>query len=303
MMFKNLNPSGLSISGHQSEIIELALTYGFSGMDLSAADFASRAKHKGMPYARRLLDSAKIRLGNYPLGFNIDIAEDEFKKNLARLPEIAHAASEVGCTRCTVTLPPTSDSRPYHDNFEFHRGRLAEVCKTLQPFGVRLAVGFQAAESLRKNAQFEFIHDLDALLTLVNMVDAGNLGVLLDVWEVFVAGGSVETIRKVPAQKLVSVQVAELTADVAPTEVSDSARLLPVDARGKIGLAAVMSAIQQIGFDGPVTPKVARGAFTTRKRDLVVKQAGEAMEQLWQAANLPAEPRRVAAAPARDFGP
>ena len=33
-MFKNLSPSALGISGHQSEIIELALTYGFAGMDL-----------------------------------------------------------------------------------------------------------------------------------------------------------------------------------------------------------------------------------------------------------------------------
>ena len=64
-MFKNLSPTALGVSGHQSEIIELALTYGFAGMDLDVADFATRAKLRGMPYARRLIDSANIRLGTF----------------------------------------------------------------------------------------------------------------------------------------------------------------------------------------------------------------------------------------------
>ena len=66
-MFKNLNPLAIGVSGHQSEIIELALTYGFAGMDLNMAEFASRARLKGMPYAKRLIQSAKIRIGTFPL--------------------------------------------------------------------------------------------------------------------------------------------------------------------------------------------------------------------------------------------
>ena len=58
-MFKNLNPSALGISGHQSEIIELALTYGFTGLDVNMAEFAVRVRLKGMAYARRLIDSAQ----------------------------------------------------------------------------------------------------------------------------------------------------------------------------------------------------------------------------------------------------
>ena len=64
-MFKNLNPSAIGVSGHQSELIELALTYGFAGMDLNVAEFATRVRLKGMPYARRLIDSAKIRIGTF----------------------------------------------------------------------------------------------------------------------------------------------------------------------------------------------------------------------------------------------
>ena len=64
-MFKNLSPTGSGISGHQSEIIELALTYGFGGMDLNVVDFATRARLKGLEYALRLVVSAKIQLGTF----------------------------------------------------------------------------------------------------------------------------------------------------------------------------------------------------------------------------------------------
>ena len=80
-MFKNLNPSALGISGHQSEIIELVLSYGFDGMDLNVPDMATRAKLKGMPYARRLLDSAKIRIGSFPLPLALEADEDEYQKS------------------------------------------------------------------------------------------------------------------------------------------------------------------------------------------------------------------------------
>ena len=92
-MFKNLSPSALGVSGHESEIIELALTYGFKGVDLQVAEFATRAKLRGMPYARRLIDSAKIRVGTFQLPFDWDTEDELFKKELEKLPEYARAAA------------------------------------------------------------------------------------------------------------------------------------------------------------------------------------------------------------------
>ena len=105
-MFKNLNPSALGISGHQSEIIELALTFGFGGIDLNVADFATRARLHGMDYARRLIDSAKIRVGTFALPVDWEADDETFQKDLKRLPECAQAAAAIDCTRCVATLVP-----------------------------------------------------------------------------------------------------------------------------------------------------------------------------------------------------
>ena len=200
-MFKNLNPSALGVSGHQSELIELALTYGFAGMDLNVAEFATRVRLKGMPYARRLIDSAKIRIGTFSLPVDWEADDETFQKDLKKLAEYADYAAQLGCTRSTAVLPPAGDVRPYHENFEFHRHRFHDICAALKPAGIRLAVGFQAAEYLRRNRAFQFIHDLDSLTLLLNMVAAPNLGLLLDTWDVAACGGSVDSIRKLPRSR------------------------------------------------------------------------------------------------------
>jgi sugar phosphate isomerase/epimerase len=295
-MFKNLNPSAIGVSGHQSEIIELALTYGFAGIDLNMAEFASRARLKGMPYAKRLIESAKIRIGAFPLPLDWDTDDDVFQKELKKLPELADCAKELGCTRCTATLAPAGDARPYHENFEFHRRRFHDICEVLKPAGIRLAVGFQAAESLRQNQAFQFIHDLDALLLLLNMVAEPNVGLLLDTWDLVASGGSAEAIRKLPREQIVAVQLSDLPANVALTELDEkTSRLLPGGENGRADLAGFLAVLKEKGYDGPLTVKASRNAFQSRRRDVVIKQTSEALERLIHPSTRPVPSPEVAA--------
>ncbi len=278
-MFKNLNPSALGITGHQSEIIELALTYGFAGMDLNIVEFATRAKSKGMDYARRLIKSADIRIGTFTLPLKWDTDDESFQNELKELPEYAGYAAELGCTRATAVLAPAGDTRPYHENFEFHRHRFHDICAALEPSGVRLAIGFQAAEYLRRDCAFQFIHDLDALSLLVNMVAAPNMGLLLDIWNVVACGGSLESVRTIPAQQIVAVQVADMPADVPFADLDEKSRLLPGGENGQIDVAGFLALLRDADYDGPITLQPSRSAFQSRRRDVIVKQAGEALKK------------------------
>lgn len=290
-MFKNFNPAALGVSGHQSEIMELVLTYGFAGVDLNMAEFATRVRLKGMVYARRLLDSAKVRVGTFPLPMEWDTDDESFQKDLKKLPEYAQCAAELGCTRTTAILAPAGDNRPYHENFEFHRHRFQEICAALKPAGILLALGFQAAEFRRRNHAFQFIHDLDALTLLVNMVSAPNLGLLLDVWEVVACGGSIETVRKLPPGQIVAVQVAEMPAGVPLSDLDDKSRLLPGVENGRVDVAAFLAALREMGYEGPVTVKPSRAVFQSRRREVIVKQTADALDKVWRAAGLPSTVR------------
>jgi sugar phosphate isomerase/epimerase len=154
-----------------------------------------------------------------------------------------------------------------------------------------LAIGFLAAEHHRRNQAFQFIHDLDALTLLLNMVAAPNLGLLLDIWEIVACGGSVETVRKLPPTQIVAVQLADMPANVSLTELDDKSRLLPGSENGRIDAGALLKILKELGYEGPVTVKPSRSAFQTRRRELVVKQTAEALDKAWRAAGLPPTPR------------
>lgn len=294
-MFRNLNPWALGVTGHQSEIIEAALTYGFRGMDVNITEFATRVKLRGMPYARRLIDSAKIRIGTFALPFDLEVEDEAFRRELEKLAHFAQIASEIGCTRCVATIAPASDKRPYHENFEYHRWRIGEICKALAPSGVRFGIGFRAAEELRRSMAFEFVHDLDAVILLVNMVGAPNLGLLLDVWDLYVSGGSVEKVRGLSGRQIVAVRLADVPPEQPLAGLDESARLVPGPG-GQIDLAAVLAALAQGGYEGPVTPLPSRKALDGARRDAAVRLVGDGLGRLWKAAGLSAEGRLLPAA-------
>lgn len=290
-MYKNLNPTALGVTGHQSEIIELALSYGFQGIELAIAESVRAVKAQGVPYARRLLDSAGIRAGLFRLPVDLEAEDAVYQQELGRLTECGEVAVALDCTRCVALLPPASDRLPYHENFECYRRRLREICQTLDSSGIQLGIGFHAAEDLRRGKAHEFIHDLNALLLLVEMVGASNLGIVLDVWDLYVSAGNLEAVDDLSAQQIVAVNLADLPDDVAVGEVKAAARLLP-GTTGRIDSARVLATLAEKGYDGPVTPKPARVTMGNAKRQGLVREAGAAMAKLWQAAGLPADNKR-----------
>ena len=138
-MFRNLSTEGLGVSGHQSEIIELALSFGFKGVDLDLVDFQQQVQVNGLARARRLLDSAKLKIGTFRLPLVWDDTDEVYQQGLQSLGDSLKLASELGATRAVTSLAPANDARPYHENFEFHRRRLTRAWRG---FGAAQACGW-----------------------------------------------------------------------------------------------------------------------------------------------------------------
>src|SRR5436853_4344351 len=143
-MFRNLSARALSITGRQSEIIELSLSYGFKGIDLYLVEFQQTIKASNLQHARRLIDSARVKLGCFRLPLVWDEDDDTYKGGLSALADLAKLAADLGLTRAVTPIAPANDLRPYHENFEFHRRRLAEVGEFLASYKIKLGVEFQA---------------------------------------------------------------------------------------------------------------------------------------------------------------
>jgi len=293
-MFKNLDLPALGLSGTQSQMIESALSSGFKGIDLDMVEFAAEAKAQGLPKARRLLDSARLKIGSFRLPIDWHGDDAGFAAELERIGELAALAKELNCTRAVTLLEPASDERPYHQNFEFHRQRLATICKKLEPAGVRLAVGIQAAPELRANRAFQFVCSFDALQMLLGMVQAKNLGVVVDTWDLFAGGGSLDAVKRLPVDKVLVVRLSDAASTGSPGEWQPTDRTLPGES-GAIDSVALLGMLADIGYDGPVTPVSHVSRMQGKRREEIVKLAGQSLDTVWKAAGLTPAGKRAPA--------
>ncbi|HEX3868801.1 MAG TPA: TIM barrel protein [Pirellulales bacterium] len=294
-MFKNLDVQGLGISGTESQIIESALSFGFKGIDLNMIEFAAAAKEQGLAKARRLLDSARLKIASFRLPIDLQADDAAFNAELGRVGELATLAKELGCERAVTTIAPANDERPYHQNFETHRQRLGELAKKLEPAGVRLGVGIDAAAERREGRAFQFMASYDALQMLLGMVQASNLGVVLDAWDVWASGGSMETFKRFAPSTIVSVRLSDTTESKEAGQWSSKSRTLP-GVSGVIDSSAILGLLVDVGYDGPVTPLADNSQLPRGGREQVAKAAGHALDTAWKAAGLTPAGKRAPAA-------
>lgn len=283
-MFRDLSLSALGLHVTQAEQIELALSYGFRGIDVDIVDLHERVQASSIQHVRRLIDSAKIRVGAFEIPFDPAAHDDDFRPQLERLPALAETAAAMGCTRAVTTLAPASDERPYHANFEFYRQRYNDIAAVLAPHDIQLGVGFSAAPELRAGKAFEFIASLDALILLVGTIAARNVGLVVDLWDLWRADGSIDDLRKLAGRPIVQVRLSDAPADQNRDELDNHARLVPGEA-GTIDAAAALVTLSELGYDGPVTPNPDRSHLPS-SRDAIVRAVGEGLDKVWKQAGL-----------------
>jgi sugar phosphate isomerase/epimerase len=299
-MFRNLSTFGLPLSGRPSELIELALSFGFDGMDIDLLDLEKQAEIYGVEHARRLMVSARLKSGSFRLPVRLDGPEKEFEAELAALPKRLELAAAAECHRAIATVAPTSDEHSFKDFFELHRIRLHTIGDLLAPHGIQLGLAIRPERPAEETTASPFIATFEALLGLV-AVSHERIGAVVDVWALHATGEPVEMVAKVPKGRIVEVRLSDAPRGVTGAELTEAGRLMPGET-GAIASAEVLKAAAATGFDGPVTPWAHRSTLTGRGREKIVRLAGERMEQAWKEADMEILPRWFAPVARDQFG-
>jgi sugar phosphate isomerase/epimerase len=284
-MYKSLNPHVLGIAGRQSEIIELALTYGFRGIELDINEFARRVEVQGLDRAKRFLESGHLRLSGFELPARWRGDESVFDAELEKLGPLAGYAAAAGAKACHTTIMPATDMFPYHENFELHRKRLAQLADLLGSHGIRLGVSFLTAPAHRADKNFQFIYEADALVTLIKSVATNNLGLVLDTWNWHFGGGTIDLLKSLPADRIVSVRIADAAADVPLDSIHDEQRVMPQET-DIVQNRAILSELGTLGFKGPVSMDPDPSCLNGMTREAIVQKVSTSLDDLLAAAGV-----------------
>jgi sugar phosphate isomerase/epimerase len=289
-MYKNLNPASLGVSGRQSELIELALTYGFKGLDLEGGDLVKRATLLGVEEAAKYIRSGGIKIGGWSLPVQLTANDRAFQTDIERLSSLAPTAKEVGFQTCAVDIEPGCDDLPFHENFERHRERLGKVGDILEPCGIRLGLRLRPTSAQRKGRKFPFIHQAEELLTLIRTTNHAAVGLALDTWSWQVGGGANDQLSELQGHQIVTVSIADVPDEVDMAAVAVTDRLLPSE--GAIpGHGRLLAMLAERGYQGPVTLVPHSSKLAKLTRDASVDKCASLMSKLWVAAGLSKPPK------------
>jgi len=288
-MFRNLSIVGLPLSGRPSELIEMALSFGFDSMDLDLIDFQQQAKVYGVEHARRLMVSARLSVGVFVLPVALGGDDETFAADMAALEDRLDLAQQAEATRAVATVEPASDEHAFKDNFERYRTRLDSISQLLEPRGISLGLAVNPDPSERAEKAHMFMHTLEGLLGLV-AVSPPQVGIVVDPFAMHVAGEPLSMIRDIPEGRIVEVRLSDAPGDIPAAELTKTQRLLPGET-GVIDIVSVIKEAEEAKFDGCVTPWAARASISGRGRERIVRLAGDRLIKAWKDAGLPEVPR------------
>ncbi len=289
-MFKNFAPQALGINGRQSELIELALTYGFRGMDVDMNDMFRRSRRTDADDAGKYLKAADIKIGAFDVDVNLDADDQAFTAQVATLHPVAELAQYFKSSRASIRVPAATDRLPFNEFFEVVRGRIAQIAEVLEAKSIKLGVGFRAGKELSDGKQFPFIRDVESFLALVKAVPSKNVGFNVDTVDWIIGGGTLDQIRGLKGDEVVTARLGSIADDVEPENATSADRVLP-EKTGTLNLVDVVKHLSTSGFKGPISPSASSKRYKGQTRESIVNQAQEAIDGLFRDAGLHVAPR------------
>lgn len=278
-MYKILNSQGLGVSGRQNELIELALTHKFNGVEVDMEDLVGRHDTLGKEFACQFLQSANIDVGTFELPIDMGVSDEDFAAYEQKLATIADLAETLGAKRCYVAIKPASDLFAFQENFEKHRARLFELAANFEKHSVRIGLALCAAKAQSASGEFKFIQTAEELLTLVKTVGHDNVGICLDSWEWVVGGGAMDQLEDVKHESITEFRMADLSDQGNPSAIKQSDRAMPGDGANSVS-QKMINFLLEAGFEGPFSVASDMGMFAGAPRDGVVASLSRRLDQL-----------------------
>ena len=289
-MYKNLNCDLLGISGRQSEIIELALTYGFRGIEIDMDDLVKRCGRGSFESASRFLASSKLKIAGFDAPINLDSDDETFTTRLAQLNGVAEIAGRASANPAIVTIPHGTNRLPYPEYFDVVRKRIDQIAEIFAKEDVRVALTFNAHAPDAEEKQFKFVRDVEGFTAVVRACTSKNVAILYDSWNWFLGGGTAEQFEQIGLQRVASLRLSDCREDVSASDATADDCLLP----GTTETIDNVSLLQKFAEAKLKLPVSACGktldASTTR--DGLVAAAQDSLDKTFEAAGIPSETRR-----------
>lgn len=290
-MYKNLNAEVLGVSGRQSELIELAMTYGFKGLDVDITEVVKRTARTDFERAARYLLSSKLKVSGFEVPADLDTDDASFEKMLASLPATVEVAGKLGAHAGFLKLPAATDRLAFPEYFEILRKRVERIAAIFEKNDVLLGLSFSTAAEDREGKQFKFIQDVASFIAFFKACNSEAVALIIDTFDWTIGGGTVEQLASIPGKRIAALRVSDVAAVPSVADCMKSMRLLS-GTHGTIDNVKFVAALSKSGYEGPVTSFADPSNFAGVTRVAIVAKSQDALDHALAGAGLPTFTRR-----------
>lgn len=280
-MKKTLNPRMLSIPLPFPDTVALAASGGFTAIEFNLEELYNNRKDFSVADIRSCLREHRVELAAISglLPGRLGCGDDEWNPGMARLAALTDFAVEIAAKRTTIVTLPFHETLPFNAYFDLCVERLRHLADRLDPAGISVGVEYVSQQSRRAASKFPFIHSLDALLALLRVVDRARIGILLDSFHWHCAQENRLDIEALRPERIVVAHLAD-APDKPIAEQAATIRELP--GSGIADLRAFMSALDAIGFDGPVICEPFHKPFEGMEPRDIAARVSAAIDSVWE---------------------
>ncbi len=276
-MLLHLSCGAIGVKASTAEAIEYAAKYGFDAIDADGKYLAGLSQGE----MARLLDTMQAKKITWAMaGLPVEFRKDDaaFAESMKSFPEFAAGLKRAGVTRCTTWISPGSRDLTYLENFHAHARRLRDAAAALQDQGVRLGLEYVAPKTLWSAQRYPFVHTMAEMKELIAEIGRPNVGFVLDSWHWYTAGEGRKELQTLRGNQVVSVDLNDAPQGVPVDQQVDSKRELPA-ATGVIDARGFLSALKEMGYDGPVRAEPFNEALRKMAPDDALKATKSSLER------------------------
>lgn len=272
----DLRCGSIGVNADQRRAIALAAEYGFESVTPDAGYLAGLSDSERRELAAELSER-KLRWGAAGLSVDFRNDDDRFRATIRALPQEAQALQEAGATRIGTWLSPSHAELTYVRNFHRHADRLRECCRILGDHGLRFGMEYVGPKTLWASTQHSFIHSMAETRDLIDAIGLNNVGFILDSWHWYTAHETIDDLRSLTNDDVIACDLNDAPSGIPVDEQIDSRRELPA-ATGVIDIKAFLTALVEIGYDGPIRAEPFNAALNALDDEPAVAATAAAMK-------------------------
>lgn len=267
----------IGVNADQREAIRLAHSHGFESVAPSP-QFLAELTDGQLDELLGDLRTKRLVWGAAGLPVNFRRDEATFRTELKAVPQLAKALQRAGVSRVSTWIGPSHQELTYVQNFRQHAARLREIAKILGDCGQRFGLEYVGPKTSWTASRFPFIHSMAEMKDLLAEIAQPNVGFVLDSWHWYTAGETADDLRSLQNQDVVACDLNDAPAGIAVDQQRDNSRELPA-ATGVIDLRAFLTALVDIGYDGPVRAEPFNRELNALDNEAAVEATAEAMKK------------------------